>query len=62
MRDFEAVKNTCSRVFSGLKTRGESFEKKKIRVSELVRAVHGMIQNAGKRSNLSVEDIRIVFV
>ena len=35
-------------VVSGLKTRGESFEKKKIRVSELVRAVHGMIQMQGK--------------
>ena len=31
-------------------------------VLELVQAIHGIIQNAGKRSNLSVEDMRIVFV
>ena len=50
--DFEVVQKTRSRVFSGLKTPAESFEKRKMRVSELVPAIHGMIQNAGKRSNL----------
>ena len=50
--DFEVVQKTRSRVFSGLKTPGESFEKRKMRVSELVQAIHGMIQNAGERSNL----------
>ena len=54
-RDFEAVQKIRSRVFSGLKlVKGESFEKRKMRVSELVRAIHGMIQNADKTSNLSV--------
>ena len=33
-----------------------------MRVSEPLRAIHGMIQNAGKRSNLSFQDIRIVFL
>ena len=50
--DFEVVQKTRSRVFSGLKTPAESFEKRKMRVSELVPAIHGIIQNAVKRSNL----------
>ena len=50
--DFEVVQKTGSRVFSGLKTPAESFEKRKMRVSELVPAIHGIIQNAVKRSNL----------
>ena len=50
--DFQVVQKTRSSIFSGLKTPGESFEKRKMRVSELVPAIHGMVQNAGKRSNL----------
>ena len=31
-------------------------------VSELVRAIHGMTQNAGKRPNSSVQDLRTLYV